>query len=712
MNSANCPINDRCNRPSRGRGGFTLIEMMVTLALTLIMMVLFAQIFQIAGNFVTRQKGIGENDQTARILTTVLKNDLEARTMRVMAAFQPTGSVSLPSQTYTSRRGYFYYSENNPLDDTDDVLQLTVDLSKLPVTNPLSTGQMYGAAQNLPLPWQSGTTYAANALVRPSGKTSTTQPTGYVYKNMGAALTSGGTEPNWDGGSGPFPDGTGSWTQVSSAVDQPDGDDGVIANIAGTPTINPANASPNNTGASQYAEVAWYLRHGTLYRRALLIRNPYDLGGDAGSQPQDTTATPLIQSQYPPVGYSNTFWNDFDYSARIQLQTGVAADSGNSSIFNGVAFHGNGSPESSLDNTPAGIITVPPPPPGTNPAMPMGPPWPLGRPDNRFGHDQTNGTMTLTAPQTGNGAPREYDSGTPPVFFGRYTHEETSNTSFLFPGNLPSPGTSPAGLSPMAQSTNVTVDPTGRVVTQYQGGPRRGEEIIATNVLAFDIKILDNFYSEPAGSDLNRNGVNETTPGPAFADVGHTGTTGVFRQQAINSILPPPTTNAAVAYGPHAASSFSPYTYTTTVGSNTYTYNYNNIFDTWHPQFDFDGDQIADPPPYTGLPNANDGITSPYNGAPHPYWTASQAYTSGTVVIPPSASGVVNGYQYVCVSPGTSGATQPFSSQDLAGAVIQDANNVQWLCQAPVQAIQITIKYLDPSQNLLRQVTIVQSLTQ
>ena len=28
-----------------------------------------------------------------------------------------------------------------------------------------------------------------------------------------------------------------------------------------------------------------------------------------------------------------------------------------------------------------------------------------------------------------------------------------------------------------------------------------------------------------------------------------------------------------------------------------------------------------------------------------------------------------------------------------------------------VQAIQITVKYLDPTQNLLRQVTIVQSLT-
>ena len=48
-------------------------------------MLLFAQIFQIAGNFVTRQKGVGENDQSARILTTVLQTDLQARTMQSVA---------------------------------------------------------------------------------------------------------------------------------------------------------------------------------------------------------------------------------------------------------------------------------------------------------------------------------------------------------------------------------------------------------------------------------------------------------------------------------------------------------------------------------------------------------------------------------------------------------------------------------------------------
>ena len=123
MNTINQAIPER-RRPSRQQAaGFTLVEVLVTLALTMIMMLLFAQIFQIAGNFVTRQKGIGENDQSARILTTVLKTDLEARSMRYVAPFHPNMS-QLDEQ---NRQGYFYVSENSPADDTDDVLQFTID---------------------------------------------------------------------------------------------------------------------------------------------------------------------------------------------------------------------------------------------------------------------------------------------------------------------------------------------------------------------------------------------------------------------------------------------------------------------------------------------------------------------------------------------------------------------------------------------------------
>ncbi len=687
MNKRRMSLSARIDSERRTIRGFTLIEILVVLALTLVMMSMFATIFTMTGTFVTKQKGVGENDQSARILTTVLKTDLQARTMRLVVPFQPNSTVSLPIDTL--RQGYFYYSENDPLNDQDDVLQFTIDLSKLPATNPQHGGQLFGLATNLPLPWQSGVAYPAGALVRP-----TTQfgGTGFIYKNLtGGTLTSGATEPAWNTTSpaGPVVPGTSTvtdaaqnWTVVASAPDQPDGDDGRISYTAPpvNQTINPANpanstivSSPDNTGASQLAEVTYFLRHGNLYRRVLLIRQPYNLGAGTGSQPQDTGGATLITGVYPPVGYTNTnnFWTDFDYSARIQPVTGVGP-------ITGVLLHGSAAPESSLLNTSG--------------ATPNG--FALGRPDNRFGFDQVfqqPGTPTAT-----NGRPREYDSSTPtPLFMGRYTHEETSNINFMFPGNLP------AGGSPMAQGTAATLDSTGSFITQFQGGPRRGEDILLTNVVAFDVKILDPLYTEPTTplTDLNRNGIIDgyisagppivTTPTPAFVDLGHTGLTGCFSKAAQNATM--------IGYGPNPP---LPAT--------------NNVFDTWHPAFDFNGDGTSDPPPYTGLPNAS-GVT-----AWSTTWTPSTPYTVGQVVAPPAASGVVNGLQYYCVTAGTTGTAMPFLNSDaptnnyaplqVLGTPIVDGT-VQWVAQTPVLAIQVTVKYLDPTQNLLRQVTIVQTFT-
>ncbi len=639
--------------------GFTLIEMLVTLALTLIMMYMFALIFQITGNFVTRQKGIGENDQSARILTTTLKTDLEARTMRIVAPFQPN-PTAVSVTIDTQRQGYFYYSENDPLNDQDDVLQFTIDLTKLPSANPAHNGQMYGAAMNLPLPWQPTTSYAINALVRPWKSPAT----GYVYKNTtGSTVNSGTTEPlAWDStGTTPTADTGGfNWTTVPSALDQPDGDDGVISYLTPTlSTINPVTGT-NNTGASHYGEVSYFLRHGNLYRRLLLIRNPYNEASlPPDSQPYDTSNTPLISGSY-----ANNFWSDFDYSARIEP-----------GLIPGVKFHSYLGTENSLSNVVGGARNS----------------FALGHPDNRFGHDQV---YVATGGGATNGRPREYDTNG--IFFGRYTHEETSYSPvglpttqwFGFPGYLPAIG------SPMAQSTNVTLDPTGSYMTQFHGGSRRGEDILLTNVISFDVKILDNSYSEyngplplpsPPPADLNRDGIIQIGPAPAFADLGHAGPTGVFAKTAQNSGI--------AAYGPNPP---APTT--------------NNVFDTWHPQFDFNGDGTYDPPPYTGLPTTT--------------WVAGTAYGVGQVVIPPAAQvpPVINGMEYVCISAGTSGAgpNSPFQNSDLPvnnytpvqnpTAPIQDGS-VVWVCQSPIPSIQITVKYLDPSQNLLRQVTIIQSFT-
>jgi hypothetical protein len=99
-------------------------------------------------------------------------------------------------------------------------------------------------------------------------------------------------------------------------------------------------------------------------------------------------------------------------------------------------------------------------------------------------------------------------------------------------------------------------------------------------------------------------------------------------------------------------------------------------------------------------------------------WTPNTPYAVGAQVDPVNTA---NGYVYVCKIAGTSMATppagqpDPFSLSDVVGTPNATLDGtVQWTPAVPVnvQAIQITVKYLDPTQNLLRQVTIVQSLTQ
>jgi type II secretory pathway pseudopilin PulG len=649
--------------------GFTLIEVLITLALTMIMLVLFATIFQQAASFVTRNKAIAENDQSARTLATVLKSDLQARTMFYLAPFQvnaPYTPVTIDAQ----RVGYFYISENNPLDDTDDVLQFTVQL-----TTPDSP--FYGRAAFLPTQqWQATTAFGAPPSAAPwMAYVAPVTKNGFIYFAQTAG-TSGATEPAWPTTVGAtVADGTVTWQCVDSTL-QPDGDDG-IAHYLNSPAVGlsvmdpNSNYSVNNTGASQYAEVSYFLRHGNLIRRVLLIRQPNNTMGSGSTQP-GLSSSPINNGPYP-----GNFWSDFDYSGRY--------DNVNPNSL-GPRFFG----VSDLSNT-----TLPP----------SG--YALGQPFNRFGHDQTDGTAAQ------NGLPREYDSNG--NFIGRFTNEETSYSPssvastlwFGFPGYIPTAG------SPMARSTNVTLDSTGTYVTQFQGGSHRGEDILLTNVVSFDIKVLDPLYSEST-ADLNRNGIIDAGPAPAFADIGHTAPTGVFCQAAANFATtqqPSPTgsgngTAAVSGYGPHPA-----------VAGDTVP---NNVFDTWHPQYHFQVNTTAtyDQPPYTGQPNAGDGVTNPAS----PFWAAGVAYTAGQLVAPQPVTSatapaplIVNGLVYQCIVGGTSGTTQPFLNGDTptstgANAIVD--GTARWIAVPPIQAIQITVKYLDPTQNLLRQVTIVQQVTQ
>lgn len=113
--------------------GFTLVEMLVSVTLVLLMMTMFAAVFQIATESVSTQRAISENDQRVRSLTTVLRADVQKRTFRRVQPFFPSEDPNNPNAptSFGHRQGYFYISTNRADVGLDDVLQFTVSVDQL-----------------------------------------------------------------------------------------------------------------------------------------------------------------------------------------------------------------------------------------------------------------------------------------------------------------------------------------------------------------------------------------------------------------------------------------------------------------------------------------------------------------------------------------------------------------------------------------------------
>lgn len=246
--------------------GFTLVEMLVAVALVLLMMSLFAQVFQMAGGTITKQRGIAENDQRSRTFQNVIKADLDLRTFRTVMPWSVGEDGSLAECDAGKREGYFYISENDPLNDLDDELQFTMTVGAV--------------STNTNLDWY-----------------------------MGKATTSGG------------------WTSTDTSqtpnvtflnfANQPEADDGwTIPN--GTAEAPAAEVAYFVRGGKLYRRVL-------LIRRALPVGNRVD-GQPTFNDGRDafdyTVPVPMGgQSPYPdPTVVSGvSFWNDFDHSAFPQL---------------------------------------------------------------------------------------------------------------------------------------------------------------------------------------------------------------------------------------------------------------------------------------------------------------------------------------------------------------------------------------------------------
>lgn len=514
------------NRVRSSRSGFTLVEMLVSVALIMLMMLMFTEMFSLFSGAVTTQQGVTENNERSRTLSTTIKADLDKRSSVLVLPFAAGERYLGVGNDIDQRRGYFYVSENNPLDDTDDKLAFTV-LSTLTLANKDETpyvgrANLLGAPINGPQ-WEPNRDYAIGAWVVPEN------PNGRVYRAT-VAGRSGATRPGWQSNiATATPDGTLSWQGYIPNPNQPDSDDGVGGNTSGTSTA---------------AEVIYFLRGGTLYRRIVLIR-----GNQSGEvQPTDTLGNDLFSTATygyapgatPPTGL---YYRDFDYSASYAVDPVTSLPQIRLLGFD------------ALSNQVSDFTTT----------------VSLGMPYYRFGHMHRNGTGL-------SGRPREFVGAAPPLFIGAFTHEETSHAAFDYPRQY-SPGISPL------DRTDLTLAAPGRV-PQFLGGTRRAEDILMTNVRSFDVKLWDELLQEfvdvgnnledangngvlDAGEDLNGNGVLDIS-------LFHAG---------IKNIRNP-------NYGPIGGGA-------TAVPQN--------VFDTWHPQADLNADGIPDLAPFRPATLGADG---------------------------------------------------------------------------------------------------------
>ena len=148
------------SRPSTNPG-FTLAEMLVATALVMLIMLLFAEVFQAAVGTLTEQRGLSNNDAKARTVVTTLRSDLQSATNRQPISGDVKGIVAFgPNDIVDSRQqGFFYFAENDPLNDADDRLHLTVftdETSRAPAQEDAVRIPFFGRAQPIGRPDGSG----------------------------------------------------------------------------------------------------------------------------------------------------------------------------------------------------------------------------------------------------------------------------------------------------------------------------------------------------------------------------------------------------------------------------------------------------------------------------------------------------------------------------------------------------------------------------
>lgn len=595
---------NRQRTQTRRADGFTLVEMLVSVTLVLLMMTMFAQVFQMAGSSISTQRGLAENDQRSRTLQTLLKSDLDKRSFRWVYPFAASEDVSSAESFIGKRQGYFYISENNPNSKIDDVLQFTV-MSSMTARN-RDTSPYYGKADNL---------------------------TGFNF-----------------------------------ALNQPDADD--------------AQASSNNTGLSRVAEIAYFVRNGNLYRRQLLIREPLSTF-TSNPDPTDNNGNLLFDPDSTNPLYSSTgqFWDDYDYSAYLGLNVGLLPYA-----------HFLGTDH--LDNSGKTYASVA-----------------IAKPHFRFGFSP-GGITGVTA-----GRPKEFsNSTTTATYIGRFTMQECSSVNFRYPQS-----SSTNGNVPTNPTLALTLDPNDSTVTgpdDFSDGFRRGEDLLLSNVHGFDIQVWD---------ELAQSFVNIGDPALAAASADYAPGN---RYAAGIAIGTPP----SPTYGPR-------------ITENASINAINAVFDTWHPYLNLNtsndpatdpdpttGQTIGDEPPYRATYFRPAAVSGGGGTFDKPSWVPDTEYFIGDIVFPTGPPTVPQTFPPPFSPPGEPGQLPygaPFYYRCIAktgggrsSAISQPVwpkidslkvpdNELVWQAvenRKPLRAIKLEIRFIDPSTQQTRQLTLIQSL--
>ena len=455
-------------RTLHGNSGFTLVELLVVVGLVLLMMSMFAQIFVMATDTLSQQRGIAENDQRGRLLSMTLRGDLDRRTFRDVVPFRANEDTRQLGHSLSRRAGYFEIDEGDPGNGEDDVLQFTASVNiSLHASN---SSPFVGQSASLAGPviiqsltsnsiTLSGNYQSVISLSNPIWITGSISATGasnngpYIPSNVNFSnnvtkitFTSSLNARAHDATPGaPAP-----WGVVYLSESVPDFDDGVFGNGA---------------SASSTAEISYFLRNGNLYRRVLLIRETVN-GSDA--QPAYSTGSPIFwgsatasTENYGSSSSGTSFWRDFDFSAfyfgGVNTSNGV--------IMKGVRFHDTR--ESMSNSSQPAVMLVD----ETKTPVAMFP-ISLGVPHLRFGHSTNSGF-----PQDMLNLPT------------RFVLQECAHSSFGYPGNVD--GGNPFDTQNLQlNSSTALVDP--GLVTAFSGQTyRRGEDLLMANVLTFDVKVLD-----------------------------------------------------------------------------------------------------------------------------------------------------------------------------------------------------------------------------